>query len=303
MKQILLVTLILCLSCYTQTFVEIARIGGKGTNPGSFNTPRSLSFAPDGTLYIADAGNNRIQLFDKRGNFIRSVGGFGFGYDQFDHPYDIWTRSVLNIYVADYENRRVIRYDKNMNFLSVLESSEGSPPEFRFLEVASVAVNSQNELFLLDHGENKIIKYDRNGNAERVFGAYESGHGELIEPQQFEIQGFDKLLITDSGKPSVVVYDFFGNFIREISWGGFKKPTGIAVDNQLRIYISDPSAGAVFQISSTLDKVMRLNMKLDKPLQAPMDVACRKESDDTDKSLWLYILDGDELIIGKLTDE
>jgi DNA-binding beta-propeller fold protein YncE len=288
---------------YAQTFLEINRVGGKGMRPGLFDSPHSLSFGPDGTLYISDTGNNRIQIFDKEGKFIRSIGGFGFNYDQFDHPYDIWTRSALNIYIADYDNQRVVRYDKSMNFISTLESSSGNPSEFQFLEVASVALNSQNELFLIDHGENKIIKYDRNGKEERIFGTYESGKGELLSPQQLEILDFDKLLVTDSGNRAVFVFDFFGNYIRQYTSENFKTPGGIAVDDQSNMYITDLAAKSIFRIKTVSDKVDKIKLPSDQPLIAPADIAIWKEPGKENKTYWMYILDAHDLIIGKFVDE
>lgn len=39
-------------------------IGSFGSGPGQFNTPMGLAFGPDGLLYVADAFNDRVQVFD-----------------------------------------------------------------------------------------------------------------------------------------------------------------------------------------------------------------------------------------------
>ncbi|HET9949637.1 MAG TPA: 6-bladed beta-propeller, partial [Longimicrobiales bacterium] len=44
--------------------------GGRGTGPGQFNQPHSLAMDSQGRLFVADRGNNRIQIFDQNGNFI-----------------------------------------------------------------------------------------------------------------------------------------------------------------------------------------------------------------------------------------
>jgi len=38
-------------------------VGGEGSQPGQFELPANLAQAPDGTIYVADFGNNRVQRF------------------------------------------------------------------------------------------------------------------------------------------------------------------------------------------------------------------------------------------------
>lgn len=40
------------------------------TRAGGFDRCHSVSFDRDGNLYVADSGNNRIQKFDREGNFL-----------------------------------------------------------------------------------------------------------------------------------------------------------------------------------------------------------------------------------------
>jgi len=50
-------------------FIKI--IGGtKGTGPGQFNLPHSVVIDSKGRLIVADAENNRIQVFDANGKFL-----------------------------------------------------------------------------------------------------------------------------------------------------------------------------------------------------------------------------------------
>src|SRR5437763_1641080 len=45
--------------------------GKRGTGPGEFNTPHSVAVDSKGTVYVSDRENNRIQLFDPDGKFLR----------------------------------------------------------------------------------------------------------------------------------------------------------------------------------------------------------------------------------------
>jgi DNA-binding beta-propeller fold protein YncE len=41
-----------------------------GSGPGEFKTPHGLAFDSQGRLFVADRGNDRIQIFDQEGTFL-----------------------------------------------------------------------------------------------------------------------------------------------------------------------------------------------------------------------------------------
>jgi hypothetical protein len=267
LKKFITILFILSHFCFGQTFSETKRFGCSGSEPGQFNRP--------GALYVVDTGNNRIQLFDLSGQFIKSIGGFGFENDQFDQPKDIWTRSLVNIYVSDYNNQRLQRYDRNMNFISSLVTDDSNDPDFQFNEAASCAINSQNDLFLL---------------------------GELEQPVQLDILPGSRLIVSDISRRSIMVYDFFGNYLIEISTSSFKTPRGIAVSDDGRIFVADADAAKIFIISADFKNVSELKLNLSKPLKQPMDLAIRCKIRKEKKHSLLYIIDDNEIIIGKLIE-
>jgi len=285
-----------------QTFNEVARFGGEGSGPGMFSKPSAISVTVEGNVYIVDTGNNRVQIFDVRGRYIKEIGGFGFNPDQFDNPVDIWTRSLINIYVSDFANKRIQRYNRKMDFISSKTSPEEYDQEFQFYEVASCAVNSQYDLFLLDWGESKIVKFNRNDIPERSFGTYESGQGELEEPHQLDIQKGTRLLVTDISRRSLLVFDFFGNYITELKAPGFIAPKGLAVDSDERIFVADPSARKIFLIAEDLNNISEIKLILTFPLRRPRDIALWRKPGSA-LSQMMFIIDDNEIIIGKLTDE
>ena len=67
--------------------------GGKGTEPGQFNTPHSIAMDGKGRVYVADRANNRIQIFDQSGKFLQQWTNFGT-------PWGLFIKGDL-IYVVD----------------------------------------------------------------------------------------------------------------------------------------------------------------------------------------------------------
>ncbi|XP_066275339.1 E3 ubiquitin-protein ligase TRIM32-like [Branchiostoma lanceolatum] len=58
---------------YTEIFKSEKIIigGGKGSSPGRFNTPNGVAVSSDNEIYVADRGNDRVQVFSMRGVFLR----------------------------------------------------------------------------------------------------------------------------------------------------------------------------------------------------------------------------------------
>jgi len=284
-----------------QIFTEELRLGGKGDSL-RFNQPQALDVSPEGLLYVVDTGNNHIQIFDRRGRFLKSVGGFGFGEDQFDHPMDIWARTLINIYVSDFNNRRVQRYNRTMHFISSLTSQESFAPEFQFAEVSGCAVDSQNDLFVLDGGDTKIIKFNRNSRPERSFGGIDSGKGQLEEPVQLDILQDRFLLASDKSRKAIVLFDLFGNFVRLLTAPQFRAPAGLTVDGQGQIFVADPEAGKVFVIRRDFGKITSVRFRLTQPLKRPVDLAFFSTPVGDKNVCRFYLIDANQLIIGRLSD-
>ena len=57
--------------------------GGSGSNPGQFKFPAGVYASPQGALYVVDQGNDRVETFDRAGNFTGAfalgTGGMGWG--------------------------------------------------------------------------------------------------------------------------------------------------------------------------------------------------------------------------------
>jgi len=68
--------------------------GKKGSAVQEFDTPHSLAIDSRGRLFVADAGNNRIQIFDQEGTFLAE-------WKQFSRPQGLFIDGRDVLYVAD----------------------------------------------------------------------------------------------------------------------------------------------------------------------------------------------------------
>jgi len=76
-------------------------IGKRGDKAGEFNLPLTATIGPDGTLYVVDGGNFRVQAFDQSGKYKFSIGTVGTRSGQFARPKSVAVDAQNNIYVTD----------------------------------------------------------------------------------------------------------------------------------------------------------------------------------------------------------
>ncbi len=78
-------------------------MGPQGAAAGEFNTPHSIAVDSDGTVYVSDRENNRIQIFDADGRFLR----------QFSH-----LGATQNIYITPDDEMWIITHRNNIENLT-----------------------------------------------------------------------------------------------------------------------------------------------------------------------------------------
>ena len=82
---------------YSRDGKYITSWGKWGKGPGEFRTPHSLAMDSQGRLFVADRGNNRIQIFDSSYQFVDE-------WRQFGRPNDIFIDVDDTMYVVDAES-------------------------------------------------------------------------------------------------------------------------------------------------------------------------------------------------------
>jgi sugar lactone lactonase YvrE len=84
--------------------------GGHGSEPGQFSRPQSLAIDQEDRLWVADACNHRIQVFDVSGEkprLVRMWGQHGHALGQLRYPYGLLLDGRGHVYVCEFGNHRV----------------------------------------------------------------------------------------------------------------------------------------------------------------------------------------------------
>jgi DNA-binding beta-propeller fold protein YncE len=82
-----------------------------GDGPGEFTNPWGLDTDDDGSVYVADYINNRVQKFDANGTYITQFGEPGTGDGQFTQLIDLAVSADGDeVYIVDLENYRIQKF-------------------------------------------------------------------------------------------------------------------------------------------------------------------------------------------------
>ena len=72
------------------------------------NNPEAAKYNSEGKIYVADLKNDRVQVFDKAGNFLTMWGQKGAGDGEFGNLHGIIVDHGTGwVYVADTANDRI----------------------------------------------------------------------------------------------------------------------------------------------------------------------------------------------------
>ena len=92
--------------------------GSEGSGKGQFSFPRGIATAMNGTVYVTDWGNNRVQQFSAGGEFLNAWGSRGSGAGQFNYPWGMAVAGDGTVYVADTSNHRIQIFTPNGEFIA-----------------------------------------------------------------------------------------------------------------------------------------------------------------------------------------
>ena len=84
--------------------------GSYGAGAGQFDIPTRAAVDPSGNVYVADYGNNRVEIFSNEGTYLGQFGGTGSGPGQMAGPMGIAIDANGFIYVADANNNRIEKF-------------------------------------------------------------------------------------------------------------------------------------------------------------------------------------------------
>jgi sugar lactone lactonase YvrE len=123
--------------------------GGKGKGPGQFEVAHGIAIDAKGLLWVTDRENQRIQVFDADGTFVREM-----KYAGLPCSVDIGRQYV---YMVNGFAGQLVRMDLNGKVLAALGKPGKGPGEFG--EAHFIAVSPKDEVFVADSVNGALVKF------------------------------------------------------------------------------------------------------------------------------------------------
>ena len=205
-------------------------------------------------LYVADSGNNRVQVVDSEGNFVSEYGVRGWRTGEFDNPTDVainFQRTEL-LYVADTDNHRIqycnlvdqIFYVMVGSGLGEVDEEEGVDTQIEFDLPGGVSVGRNGEVCVVDTGNHRFVLFNTDSLRMLVQGSFGRARQQFRDPTDLVADAHGNIYIVDSGNHRIKKYDFSGNLVQ--IWGTegetlgqFREPRHIDIDRWGYLYVTD----------------------------------------------------------------
>ncbi|MGD2167942.1 MAG: peptidyl-alpha-hydroxyglycine alpha-amidating lyase family protein [Gammaproteobacteria bacterium] len=123
--------------------------GGKGTGPGQFQVAHGIDIDAEGRLWVSDRENQRVQVFQPDGTFVKEIRYRGL-------PCDVVIGSQY-VYMVNGYAGQVLRLDLSGAVLAVMGRPGDGPGEFG--EAHMIAVNDRQEIYVADSVNAAVVKF------------------------------------------------------------------------------------------------------------------------------------------------
>lgn len=189
----------------------VDEFGGECGEPGQFRfwdhesfSGGDIAFAPDGSFYVTDLHNNRIQKFDADHDFVLQWGRFGTGDGQFNIPLDLAVDAGGNVYVSDFYNHRIQVFDANGTFLRAFGSLGFEPGQFD--TPVGLAINADGVVYTTESSNHRVQRFQPDGTFIDTFGTRGKAPGQFDNPGYMTFDHDGNLYVADMWNDRLQVF-------------------------------------------------------------------------------------------------
>jgi len=146
---------------YSKDGKQYISVGKEGKAPGDFYYPTDVQITKD-KIWVADAYNNRIQVFDKKGTLLKII-----GEDQKMNAATGIYVSKTEVFVTDFENDRVLVFDLEGVLKQIISDDISKPTEI---------IQDREQLFISNYKTSELLVFDWKTIPERKEESLDHNH-------------------------------------------------------------------------------------------------------------------------------
>jgi regulation of enolase protein 1 (concanavalin A-like superfamily) len=213
--------------------------------------PSDLAVTSTGNVYVSDT-SGRIQVFDKTGVLLRTIGSYGSGDGEFEYPMGLAFDAAGRLYVIDTYTARVQVFDSAGKFLR--KWTQGNPEE-GIGYATKIAIGGKGNVYVNDINSETVRIYSSTGAFLGKFRGSGAGNGAFYFPCAIAAGSSGRVYVSDATN-RVQVFDAAGNFLAK--WGSsgsgdgeFDYPGECAMDQKGNLYVADSNNHRIQVLSGT----------------------------------------------------
>jgi tripartite motif-containing protein 71 len=209
-----------------------------------------------GNVYVAEAGNERIQEFDPTGRFLKFVGGPEAGQDGFGRVVGVAVDGHGSIYASDgHAQDPIQKFDGSARLVKQWGGTGGAGRRISQGGAAPVAVSSNGTVYAPDNDAGAVVVFDSNGTFRSAFGSQAAADGGVSHPMNAAIDDQGIVYVADSGNTRICAYDASGRFLGATSGersglGHFQSVAYVATRTPGHLFVIDDSRSLLLAFST-----------------------------------------------------
>ena len=216
-------------------FVKTLSSYGKG--PGQLKNPKGICFY-DGYLFVAEPGNNRVQVFDEDGKhecFFEAECGI-------ECPSGVFAATLVGrrlLFVLESDTHCLQVLEQDGSYVGAIGSQGSGPGQ---LQKPSLLTCDGRYLYVADSNNNRISVFQIDGTFVKTIGSQGHGNAQFSYPSGVCVAK-GKLFVTDLANHRVVVMSHDGSFLGVMGSKGngpaqLSNPTDICCYNGV-LFVTD----------------------------------------------------------------